>query len=72
MSKVNFSIRLQILSNFDDRSSDKGASNDIDNGESGWDFWSRVYDDPVLRSQITDRFHVLLNISIFYNKHVYY
>uniref|UniRef100_A0A8R1XN03 Uncharacterized protein n=1 Tax=Onchocerca volvulus TaxID=6282 RepID=A0A8R1XN03_ONCVO len=52
----------KILSNFDDYSTDKGTSNDIDSGESGWDFWSRVYDDPVLRSQITDRFHIIRSL----------
>ncbi|KAM3718936.1 Uncharacterized protein ACO02O_10869 [Dirofilaria immitis] len=53
----------KILSNFDDYSSNKGTSNNIDNGESGWDFWSRVYDDPVLKSQITDRFRNAPTVS---------
>uniref|UniRef100_A0A915PRY0 RRM domain-containing protein n=1 Tax=Setaria digitata TaxID=48799 RepID=A0A915PRY0_9BILA len=53
----------KILPNFDDYSPDKGTNNDIDNGESGWDFWSRVYDDPALRSQITDRFQNAPTVS---------
>ncbi|CAG9540592.1 unnamed protein product [Cercopithifilaria johnstoni] len=53
----------KILSNFDDYSLNNETSNDIDNGESGWDFWSRVYDDPLLRSQITDRFHNAPTVS---------
>ncbi|VIO93875.1 Uncharacterized protein BM_BM3171 [Brugia malayi] len=53
----------KILSKFDDCSADKGTSSDIDSSESGWDFWGRVYDDPVLRSQINDRFHNAPTVS---------
>uniref|UniRef100_A0A0R3RS09 RRM domain-containing protein n=1 Tax=Elaeophora elaphi TaxID=1147741 RepID=A0A0R3RS09_9BILA len=53
----------KILSNFDDCSSDKRISNNIDSGESGWDFWSRVYDDPTLKSQITDHLHNAPTVS---------
>ncbi|VDM22250.1 unnamed protein product [Wuchereria bancrofti] len=53
----------KILSKFDDCSADKGTSSDIDSSESGWDFWGRVYDDPVLRSQINDRFHSAPTVS---------
>ncbi|KAL3994880.1 hypothetical protein ACH3XW_23535 [Acanthocheilonema viteae] len=53
----------KIMLNFDDCSSNKETSNDINNDESGWDFWSRVYDDPELRSQITDRFYNAPTVS---------
>uniref|UniRef100_A0A915A0D7 Uncharacterized protein n=1 Tax=Parascaris univalens TaxID=6257 RepID=A0A915A0D7_PARUN len=32
--------------------------------ESGWEFWTRVYDDPKLHSQILQRYHAR-------NSHVY-